>query len=75
MNQNKTKQTKEFDLKPFKKLWKTQKSLEQSDKSIWIPIINDYWTKCHKPKGSITRKDLADRVFSEYIRLSNADVN
>lgn len=42
------------------------------DKELRQEILKAYRTKCHKPQWSITRKDLADRVFSEYIRLNES---
>ena len=70
----KNKQPKTVDLTKFKKLWKTKKSLEQvEDKELWQEILKDYRPKTHKPQWSVTWKDLADRVFSEYVRLLDAD--
>lgn len=56
----------------FKKLWKTKKATENIDITL-LMAVKDYWTKTHKPQWNVTWKDLADRVFSEYIRLKNAD--
>ena len=69
-----TKKVKLPKLECFKKLWKTKKALECEDhKELWQHILKEYWTKCCKPQWSITWKDLADRVFSEYVRLHYAD--
>ena len=63
-----------IDLTKYKSLWKTKKSLEEEkDKELWIEIIRIYWPKTWKPVAKITRRDLADRVFSEYCRLYYAD--
>lgn len=43
------------------------------DKELRQEILKEYWHKTHKPQGSVTWKDLADRVFSEYCRLYYAD--
>ena len=70
----KTKKIKLPKLECFKKLWKTKKALEWEDhKELWQHILKEYWTRCCKPQWSITWKDLADRVFSEYVRLHYAD--
>ena len=67
------KKQKTIKLDWFKKLRKTKKALEQlEDKELRQEILKAYRTKCHKPQWSITRKDLADRVFSEYIRLNES---
>lgn len=66
--------SKQIKLEQFKKLWKTKKALELlKNKELWQEILAYYRPKVHKPKGSITWKDLADRVFSEYVRLYYAD--
>lgn len=46
--------------------WLENKELRQE-------ILKDYRPKTHKPQWSVTWKDLADRVFSEYVRLLDAD--
>lgn len=56
----------------FKNLWKTKKAAENI-KPILLEIVDIYWRKTWKPQGKVTRKDLADRVFSEYCRLYYAD--
>lgn len=70
------KQIKNINLWQFKKLWRTKKALlEEDNKEIFEEILTFYWKKTHKPKWSVTRKDLADRVFSEYDRLYYSDNN
>lgn len=66
--------TKQINPQSFKKLWKNKKATENIE-PILLDIVKEYWTKVHKPQWHVTRKDLADRVFSEYIRLkaSNKD--
>lgn len=56
----------------FKNLWKTKKAAENI-KPILLEIVDNYWRKTWKPQGKVTRKDIADRVFSEYCRLYYAD--
>ena len=56
----------------FKMLWKTKKAAENI-KPILLEIVDNYWRKTWKPQGKVTRKDIADRVFSEYCRLYYAD--
>lgn len=70
----KTKKKTPKTIKPesFKKLWKTKKATENID-PILLDIVKEYWVKVHKPQWNVTRRDLADRVFSEYIRLKHAD--
>lgn len=61
-------------LNNFTKLWKTKKALEQvEDIQLRERILKYYRPKTHKPKKSVTWKDIADRVFSEYDRLYYAD--
>ena len=66
----KTKRT--INPQSFKKLWKNKKATENIE-PILLDIVKEYWVKVHKPQWNVTRKDLADRVFSEYIRLKNAN--
>jgi len=63
---------KEIKLASFKKLWKTKKALENVNPEV-VEVVKEYWHKTHKPQGSVTWKDIADRVFSEYCRLYYAD--
>ena len=63
--------TKQINPLSFKKLWKNKKATENIE-PILLDIVKEYWTKTHKPQGNVTRKDLADRVFSEYIRLKES---
>lgn len=56
----------------FKMLWKTKKASENI-KPILLEIVDTYRRKTWKPQGKVTRKDIADRVFSEYCRLYYAD--
>ena len=62
-----------IDLSKYKSLWKTKKALELVNPEDWQEILRYYWPKVRKPVGKITRKLLADRVFSEYCRLYYAD--
>lgn len=62
-----------IDLSKYKSLWKTKKALELVKPEDWQEILRYYWPKVRKPIGKITRKLLADRVFSEYCRLYYAD--
>lgn len=63
----------------YKKLFKTNKAVdyfleEYQDKlPLWQEILKYYWPKTGKPIGKINWKDLADRVFSEYVRLYYCD--
>ena len=67
---------KTIDLSKYKSLWKTKKALElvkSEAKEQRQEILRYYWPKTWKPIGKITRKALADRVFSEYCRLYYSD--
>ena len=64
---------KSIDLSKYKSLWKTKKALELVKAEDRTEILKYYWPKTWKPIGKITRKALADRVFSEYCRLYYAD--
>ena len=66
---------KTIDLSKYKSLWKTKKALELVKPEQRQEILRYYWPKTWKPIGKITRKALADRVFSEYVRLYYADSN
>lgn len=65
----------------FTKLWKTKKALqnwweeEQRNTGKMFEILKEYYPKTGKNKEKVTWKDIADRVFSEYIRLLYADDN
>lgn len=72
MKTKKIKLPKAIKPESFKKLWKTKKATENIEPII-LDIIKEYRPKVHKPQWSVTRKDLADRVFSEYVRLYYAD--
>ena len=39
----------------------------------WSVILKEYTPKIAKKQNKISWKDLADRVYSEYIRLSECD--
>ena len=66
-------------LSKFKKLFKTKKALdyfmeEYADKlDTWIEIIKYYRPKTWKTMSHMNRTDLADRVHSEFTRLSECD--
>lgn len=62
-----------IDLTKYKSLWKTKKALDTVNAEDWQDILRYYWPKTWKPVSKITRKALADRVFSEYCRLFYAD--
>jgi len=62
-----------IDLSKYKSLWKTKKALEQAKPEKWQEILRYYWPKVWKPVAKISWKLLADRVFSEYVRLYYAD--
>lgn len=64
---------KTLDLSKYKSLWKSKKALELVNADDRVEILKYYWPKTWKPIGKITRKALADRVFSEYCRLYYAD--
>lgn len=66
------KTSKKIKLESFKKLWKTKKALECVDEEL-IWVVKEYRTKTHKPQWSVTWKDIADRVFSEYVRLTHVN--
>lgn len=65
---------KRWEINPtsFKMLWKTKKATENI-KPIILVIVKEYRKKTWKPQAKVTRKALADRVFSEYCRLYYAD--
>ena len=63
---------KELNPTSFKMLWKTKKATENIDLII-LRIVKEYWKKTWKVQAKVTRKDIADRVFSEYCRLYYAD--
>lgn len=69
-----TNKKKTINPQSFKKLWKTKKATENIE-PILLDIVKEYRLKVHKPQWSVTRKDLADRVFSEYIRLKSIRTN
>lgn len=64
---------KTIDLSKYKSLWKTKKALELAKPEDRQEILRYYWPKTWKKNDKITRKALADRVFSEYCRLYYAD--
>ena len=64
-----------FDITKYTSLWKTKKAMEQVKAEEWEEILKYYWPKTWKKVWKINRRDLADRVFSEYCRLYYADSN
>jgi hypothetical protein len=76
-----TKQEKQIKFfSGFKSLWKTKSALQilltEPDSTLnkRQSILSYYWTKVPgKSKGKINRRDIADRVYSEYIRLFESD--
>lgn len=65
-------ETKTIETDKFKMLWKTKKASENIE-PILLEIVQEYWKKTWKVQAKVTRKDIADRVFSEYCRLYWAD--
>ena len=67
------------DFAKYEKLFKTKKALEyflechSKTIPVWYDIFKYYCPKTGKKNGKINRVDLADRVFSEYVRLFEAD--
>jgi hypothetical protein len=64
----------------FSSLWKTKRALQDflNEQDCTLDIRKDILTIYRpkvtgKNKPKITRKDIADRVFSEYIRLKYYD--
>ena len=62
-----------FDITKYTSLWKTKKAMAQAKPEKREEILKYYWPKTWKKVSKITRKALADRVFSEYCRLYYAD--
>jgi len=62
-----------FDITKYTSLWKTKKAMAQVKSEEREEILKYYWPKTWKKVSKITRKALADRVFSEYCRLYYAD--
>lgn len=62
-----------FDITKYTSLWKTKKAMAQVISKDREEILKYYWPKTWKKVSKITRKALADRVFSEYCRLYYAD--
>ena len=62
-----------FDITKYTSLWKTKKAMAQVKPEKREEILKYYWPKTWKKVSKITRKALADRVFSEYCRLYYAD--
>ena len=64
---------RKFDITNYKWLRKTQKALEQVKEEERKEILQYYCPKTLKKNDKINRRDLADRVFSEYCRLYYCD--
>lgn len=66
-------------LEEFKNLFQTKKSLtqfiEQEDIGYWEKLLVYYYPKTSKKKSTVSRLDIADRVYSEYVRLNECDDN
>jgi len=64
-------------LEKFNNLWKTKKALElfmeERDVDTWVEILKSYRGKCGKKQSKLSWKDLADVIYSIYIRLSKSD--
>ena len=64
----------------YKKLFKTKKALElfletyQEILEDWNTIFQYYYPKSGKKKEKVNRLDLADAVFSELVRVREADL-
>ncbi len=68
------------ELAKYKKLFKTKKALEffletyQETLDTWNTIFQYYYPKSGKKKEKVNRLDLADAVFSELVRVHEADL-
>jgi|BioPla2DNA2_1021312.scaffolds.fasta_scaffold192446_1 hypothetical protein len=64
-------------LSKFNNLFKTEKALdlfmEERDSEVWVEILKYYSSKNKKVQSRLSWKDVADDVFSEYVRLKSAD--
>lgn len=64
-------------LSKFNNLFKTEKALdlfmEERDSEVWVEILKYYSSKNKKVQSRLSWKDVADDVFSEYVRLNSAD--
>jgi hypothetical protein len=64
-------------LSKFNNLFKTEKALdlfmEERDSEVWVEILKYYSSKNKKVQPKLNWKDVADDVFSEYVRLKSAD--
>jgi len=64
-------------LSKFNNLFKTEKALdlfmEEKDSEVWVEILKYYSSKNKKVQSRLSWKDVADDVFSEYVRLKSAD--
>ncbi len=64
-------------LSKFNNLFKTNKALdlfmEERDSEVWVEILKYYSSKNKKVQSRLSWKDVADDVFSEYVRLKSAD--
>ena len=84
MNENKPNLQNDKFYKYFSKfslLRKTKRALQDflnDDLYLlekWSIILKEYTPKIAKKQNKISWRDLADRVYSEYIRLSECDEN
>lgn len=63
----------------FSLLWKTKKALDfflvehSTNSQLWIYILKEYTPKTAKKHSKVSWRDIADRIFSEYIRLLECD--
>ena len=64
--------TRELNPQSFKMLWKTKGAMENIEPLLLV-IVKEYRKKTWKKQEKVTWKDIADRVFSEYVRLYYAD--
>lgn len=64
-------------LSKFKNLFQTKKALNlfvnEEDIILWVEILKYYYPKTWKKQNRVSWVDISDRVFSEYIRLTNTN--
>lgn len=64
-------------VKDFTNLWSTKKAMEwvcsSSDVERWYKLLKIYYPKTWKRKNKVNWRELSHRVFSDYVRLYNAD--
>lgn len=71
--------SKTIDFSQFSLLRKTKRALQDFendnsyDKEKWSAILSKYYPKTGKSKKKVNWKDIADRIFSEFIRIMESD--